>query len=364
VAEPKRTPLFEAHRALSARLVEFGGWLMPVQYSGILDEHRAVRSAVGLFDVSHMGEIEVRGPQAARAVQRLVTNQVGKLSPGAAMYTVACRPSGGIVDDLIVYQLDRERFLIVVNAANIEKDFLWFRESVGTVAELADRSDEVALLAVQGPQALATLSRLWKGPELSQVPGFHFVRGALAGRAVDASRTGYTGEDGFEIFVAAHLSRAVWDALLEVGCKPCGLGARDTLRLEARLCLYGNDIDEDHTPLEAGLGWVVKLEAGDFIGRAALERQKALGVSRRLCGFVMQERGIARHGYAIQSPPEKTVGVVTSGAPSPSTGGNIGMGYVPTALAEPGQELFIDCRGKVLRAQVHKGPFYKRGTKV
>src|SRR5689334_3393194 len=247
---------FAAHRALGARIVEFAGFEMPVQYSGIIEEHKAVRAGVGMFDVSHMGEVEFRGPRAAEAVQRLVTNAVSRLTPGAAFYTVACLPSGGIVDDLIVYQLERERFLIVVNASNIQKDFDWFRKNVGSIAQLDNQSDETALIAVQGPQAVATLARLWAGPPLDQVASFHLVQGRLAGHAVSASRTGYTGEDGFEIFVAADAARAVWDVLGEAGVKPCGLGARDTLRLEARLCLYGNDIDEEHNPIEAGLGWV------------------------------------------------------------------------------------------------------------
>jgi len=364
-AEPRRTPLYEAHKALGARIIDFGGWAMPVQYAtGILEEHRTVRTSCGMFDVSHMGEVEFRGPRAAEAVQRIVTNAVGKLAPGAAMYTVACRPSGGIVDDLIVYRHAADRFLIVVNAANIAKDYGWFREQTGTVCDVVDLSDETALIAVQGPQAVATMARLWRGHTLADVKGFHLVTGELAGRRATASRTGYTGEDGFEVFCAAGDARAIWDALVELDVTPAGLGARDTLRLEARLCLYGNDIDETTTPLEAGLGWVVKLDAGDFVGKAALEKQKAEGVARKLVGFVMKERGIARHGYEIRDAQGAKIGTVTSGSPSPSTNQNIGMGYVPTALAEPGQTLVIDCRGKALRAEVVKGPFYKRGTKA
>jgi aminomethyltransferase len=365
LAESKRTPLYEAHRALGARMVEFAGFAMPVQYSGIIDEHRAVRSAAGVFDVSHMGEVEVAGPRAAEAVQRIVTNHIGKLTPGRALYTVACREGGGIVDDLIVYRLSDDRFLIVVNASNIEKDFAWFRDVAGQIAELADRSDDTALLAVQGPRAPALVQGLWRGPDLGGLATFQFASGEVAGRRAMAARTGYTGEDGFELFLRADEARPVWDAILEAGTKPCGLGARDTLRLEARLCLYGNDIDETTSPLEAGLGWVVKFDAADFVGKSALVEQKRAGITRRLVGFVMQERGIARHGYAILEPEGKTaVGTVTSGAPSPSTGQNIGLGYVPIALAEPGQRLVIDCRGKPVAAVVHKGPFYQRGART
>lgn len=365
VADPKRTPLYEAHKALGARIIDFGGWAMPVQYpTGILEEHRTVRTAAGMFDVSHMGEVDFRGPRAGEAVQKIVTNAVGKLTPGAALYTVACRPTGGIVDDLIVYKHADDHFQIVVNAANIAKDFGWFREVAGSMCELVDRSDEIALIAVQGPLAVATVAKLWKGAAVEGVGSFKFAHGQVAGKKATVSRTGYTGEDGFEIFCAAGDARAIWDALLELDVTPAGLGARDTLRLEARLCLYGNDIDDDHTPLEAGLGWVVKFDAGDWVGKAALEKQKAAGVTRKLVGFVMRERGIARHGYEIRDAQGGKIGVVTSGSPSPSTNQNIGMGYVPTAHAEPGSTLVVDCRGKALRAEIVKGPFYKRGTKA
>ena len=365
MADPKRTPLYEAHKALGARIIDFGGWAMPVQYpTGILEEHRTVRTACGMFDVSHMGEVEFRGARAAEAVQKIVTNAVGKLTPGSAMYTVACRPTGGIVDDLIVYMHAPDHYLIVVNAGNIAKDFGWFREQTGPACDVIDRSDETGLIAVQGPQAVATLAALWKGPALAPVKSFHFVSGELAGKKATASRTGYTGEDGFEVFCAAGDARAIWDALVEADVTPAGLGARDTLRLEARLCLYGNDIDDDTTPLEAGLGWVVKFDAGDWVGKAALEKQKAEGVQKKLVGFVMKERGIARHGYEIRGNDGQKIGIVTSGSPSPSTNQNIGMGYVPSAHAEPGSTLVVDCRGKALRAEVVKGPFYKRGTKA
>jgi len=367
-ASPKKTPLYEAHKRLDAKIIDFGGWLMPVSYAtGILDEHQATRTAVGVFDVSHMGEVHFRGERAAEAVQRLVTNNVGALSDGRAMYTVACRPSGGIVDDLIVYRVAADHFLIVVNASNVAKDFGWFVENVGGVCEVRDASDETALIAFQGPKAQAALAPLTAAP-LAALRPFHFLKDvSVAGRPAWIARTGYTGEDGFEIFSASADAPALWSALLEaaerVGGKPVGLGARDTLRLEARLSLYGNDLDEQTTPLEAGLGWVVKLDAGDFIGREALLRQREQGVPRKLCGFAMIGRGIPRHGYAIHADADgPAVGVVTSGSVGPTVGKNIGLGYVPPALDQPGRRLFIDCRGKRIDAEVVKGPFYRRPT--
>jgi aminomethyltransferase len=365
---PRKTPLYQAHQQLGARLIDFGGWLMPVSYPpGIIEEHHATRRAVGIFDVSHMGEIHFRGPAAAQAVQRLVTNDVGKLTDGRALYTVACRPHGGIVDDLIVYRLAPEHFLIVVNASNIAKDFGWFSENVGGMCEVRDASDETALIAFQGPKAEAALAPLTPAP-LATLKPFHLLAGVtVAGRPASLARTGYTGEDGFEIFCAPADAPALWAALLDAaaphGGMPVGLGARDTLRLEARLSLYGNDLSEDTTPLEAGLGWVVKPEAGDFIGKEALVRQRAEGVARKLAGFVMVGRGIPRHGYGIHAEAAgPRIGEVTSGTVGPTVGKNIGLGYVPSALAEPGQRLFIDCRGKMIEAEVAKGPFYRRPT--
>ncbi|HEX6838120.1 MAG TPA: glycine cleavage system aminomethyltransferase GcvT [Polyangia bacterium] len=356
----KQTPLYGRHKALGAKVIDFGGWAMPVQYSGILDEHKTVREAAGIFDVSHMGEVIFRGPRAAEAVQRLVTNDVGKLADGKALYSCACRPSGGIVDDLIVYR-EGDEYLIVVNASNRDKDVAWFREQVGGVCDIEDASDRFALLAVQGPKAVALVQSLADAP-VAQLPSFGLRKAELAGQLTRVARTGYTGEDGFEIFVAADGAGAVWDALLDagakVGLKPIGLGARDTLRLEARLSLYGNDIDEEHTPHEAGLSWVVKGKG--FLGEEALARQKAAGVTRKLVGFVMKERGTARHGYAIVDGDGKPIGVVTSGSLGPTVGVNIGLGYVPTALAQAGARLQIDCRGKSAAAEVVNGPFYKR----
>jgi aminomethyltransferase len=357
----KQTSLYGRHKALGAKIIDFGGWAMPVQYSGILDEHKAVREAAGIFDVSHMGEVLFKGPRAAEAVQKLVTNDVGKLADWQAMYTCACRPSGGIVDDLIVYREAADNFLIVVNASNVDKDFGWFQEQTGSMCEVENASDRISLLAVQGPRAVALVASLSRQP-LAEMKSFHHGMAEVAGFPVRVARTGYTGEDGFEIFVYNVNAERLWDSLLDagskVGLKPIGLGARDTLRLEAKLSLYGNDIDEEHTPHEAGLSWVVKGKG--FIGEEALARQKAEGVTQRLVGFVMKERGTARHGYPIVDDGGKPIGVVTSGSVGPTVGANIGLGYVPVALAQAGTRLQIDCRGKSAAADVVNGPFYKR----
>jgi aminomethyltransferase len=364
--EPRKTPLTSAHQRLGAKLIDFGGWLMPVNYpGGIIEEHKATRSAVGVFDVCHMGEIHFRGPRAAEAVQRLVTNNVGALTDGRAMYAVACHPNGGIVDDLIVYRVAHDHFLIVVNASNIDKDYRHFVENVGTRCQIDNESDTTALIAFQGPKAEAALSRLTHA-DLARLRSFCFLPDRqVAGRPAWIARTGYTGEDGFEIFCSPDDAPAVWDALIEaarpVGGKPVGLGARDTLRLEARLSLYGNDLLDTTTPLEAGLGWVVKFDAGDFIGKAALLLQHEAGLARKLVGFEMRDRGIARHGYDISDVKSGArLGEVTSGTVGPTIGKNIGMGYVPVSHAQPGTRIVIDCRGKPAQAEVVKGPFYRR----
>jgi aminomethyltransferase len=364
--QPKRTPLFGAHQRLGAKLIDFGGWLMPVNYApGIIEEHKATRSSVGVFDVCHMGEIHFRGPRAGGAVQRLVTNDVGALVDGRAMYAVACNHEGGIVDDLIVYRVASDHFLIVVNASNISKDLGHFVENVGSMCSIDDASDATGLIAFQGPRAAAALAELTQA-DLASLGSFCFVRDQhVAGCSAWIARTGYTGEDGFELFCAAQDAPALWDALVvaadKVGGKPVGLGARDTLRLEAKLSLYGNDLSDDTTPLEAGLGWVVKLDRVDFIGKDALLRQRAAGVQRKLVGFEMRDRGIARHGYAIlDAASGERLGEVTSGTVGPWVGKNIGMGYVPSRYAEPGTRLTIDCRGKPAQAEVVKGPFYRR----
>jgi aminomethyltransferase len=366
--ETRRTPLHDAHVALGARMVDFGGWRMPVQYApGIIKEHRTVREAAGVFDVSHMGEVALLGPRAEEAVQRLITNDADKLDDGAALYSVMCREDGGIVDDFIVYRRAAGDYLIVVNAANIDKDLAWIREVCGSLADVVDESDATGLLAVQGPRAPAICDRL-AGGALAPVERFRTARCEMAGIPVMAARTGYTGEDGFEIACPADRAAELFSRLLEEGkgdgILPIGLGARDTLRLEARLMLYGNDIDETTTPLEAGLGWVVKLDARDFVGKEALVRQKQEGLGRRLVGFRIEGRGIARHGYPIvdrSRSDDPIIGRVTSGAPGISVEGAIGLGYVPSGYAAPGSELTIDVRGKDVTARVVKGPFYKRG---
>ena len=362
----RSTPLHAAHQRLGAKLIDFGGWLMPVNYpAGILEEHEATRQAVGVFDVCHMGEIHFRGPRATEAVQRLVTNDAGALRDGRAMYAVACHEHGGIVDDLIVYRVASDHLLIVVNASNIAKDYRHFVDQVGGLCQIDDESSRTGLIAFQGPKAVAALAGLTDA-ELGTMASFSFLTGRhVAGRPVWIARTGYTGEDGFEIFCSAEDAEPIWEALLPaaaaVGGKPVGLGARDTLRLEARLSLYGNDLDDTTTPLEAGLGWVVKFDKGDFIGKPALLRQRETGLPRKLCGFEMRERGIARHGYAMLDVGSGArLGVVTSGTIGPTVGKNLGMGYLPPSHAEPGTRIVIDCRGKSAQAEVIKGPFYRR----
>ena len=360
----RHTPLYEAHVRLGAKMVDFGGWAMPVSYpGGILDEHRATRTGVGVFDVCHMGEVHFTGPGAAATVQQLVTNDVARLEDGRAFYTVACLPSGGIVDDLIVYRLRPDHYVAVINASNVDKDVDWFQEHRGADCKIEDASARTGLIAFQGPAAQQALQSLASIP-LDRLRPFSLATDVtVAGLSAWIARTGYTGEDGFELFCDAQDAPALWDHLLTAGGKPVGLGARDTLRLEARLPLYGNDLDDETTPLEAGLGWVVKLDGDDFIGRDALRAQQAAGITRKLTGFVMTERGIARHGYAIFDDAGVACGTVTSGGPAPTLAQNIGLGYVPTGLSVPGTKLSIDCRGKRVGAEVVSGPFYKRGRK-
>jgi aminomethyltransferase len=359
----RETPLASEHEALGARLVPFAGWRMPVQYAGIKKEHQAVRERAGLFDVSHMGEILVEGPNALAAVDRLVTNDVSSLPVGRALYTVCCNDQGFILDDLIVYRLEEEKVLIVCNASNRDKIVAHVAANLELGIPWHDVSDEWALLALQGPAARAIMQDAGAGTAILDLEGFDVARATVAGVDLWCARTGYTGEDGFELFCAADDAAALWRGLLDAGrghgLEPVGLGARDTLRLEARLMLYGNDIDEGKHPFEAGLGWVVKLDAGDFIGRDALRNIKAEGFDRKLVGFEMTERGIARHGYPIVVDGN-AVGEVTSGSPGPTVGRNIGLGYVPKVLAKVGTALGIEIRGKVIGAVVVTTPFYKR----
>jgi aminomethyltransferase len=361
----RRTSLYDEHVALGGRIVPFAGWEMPVQYTGIVDEHVAVRTAAGLFDVSHMGELRLRGEYAAHVVDYLVTSDAKKLSDGQAMYTCCCNEAGRILDDLIVYRRTQDDWLVVCNAGNRDKISAHFAKAAKDHCEFQDESDATALLAFQGPRAFEVLGRL--GPEaahLHTLESFHFRDSGLGGVPCTVARTGYTGEDGVEIFCTWEDAPKLWRALLEAGqpagVKPVGLGARDTLRLEARLSLYGNDIDETTNPIEAGLGWVVKVEKGDFIGRAALMEIKATPLPRRLVGFEVTGRGVARHGYPLRDVAGREVGICTSGSPGPTVGKNVGLGYLPSALAEVGTKFLVDCRGKNVEAVVAKTPFYKR----
>jgi aminomethyltransferase len=357
-----RTPLFECHRAAGARIVPFAGWEMPVQYAGVIDEHRAVRGAAGLFDVSHMGEFRVAGSGAEAFVQRLTPNDVAQLTPGRIHYSAFLTPEGTFVDDLLVYRLAVEEFMIVVNAGNIEGDFEWASEAPRDGVTLENVSDRYALLALQGPKAVEILQPLTATP-LHAIRYYGFARGEVDGRPAILSRTGYTGEDGFELYVDPEHAPGLWDRLLAAGgpagLVPAGLGARDTLRLEAGMALYGHEIDRTTTPWDAGLDWIVKLDKGDFVGREALLAAIAEGPAQKLVGFEMVGRGIARDGHPIVVDGA-VVGEVTSGTFSPTFERAIGMGYVDTAFAAPGTALEIDVRGKLVAARVVKLPFYKR----
>jgi len=358
----RRTPLYERHRSLGARIVEFAGWDMPVSYAGALEEHRAVRERCGLFDVSHMGEIELRGGNAVVACERLTVNAVHRLRDGDGQYSLLCNEEGGVLDDLIVYRLQPDRLLLVVNAANTSADLAWVRAHAGVGVDVVDRSDETALLALQGPAAEDVLHTV-TAFDLGAIRPFTVHDATVAGRPAMIARTGYTGEDGFEIVLAADDAGAVWDALVaevrRAGGHPCGLAARDTLRLEAGLPLCGTDMDATTTPLEAGLSWVVKLGKGEFIGRAALQRQHEAGIPRRLVGFVMDDPGIPRHGHPVWADDEE-IGRVTSGTKSPTLGTFIGVGYVTRAHAAARTPLAIDVRGRRLAAHVVDRPFYRR----
>jgi aminomethyltransferase len=362
----KRTPLFSLHRELGARLVDFAGWEMPVEYHGVVDEHMTVRRKAGLFDVSHMGEFLVEGPDAESLLQRLTPNDVSRLALGQAHYSALTTEAGCFVDDLLVYRIDEGRYLLVVNASNIEKDFAWIESRRRGNATLRNVSDDYGLLALQGPEALAILQPL-TDVELDKIKYYHFADGRVLGEAATLSRTGYTGEDGFEILVAAERAEAVARGLLERGAaqglKPIGLAARDTLRLEAKMALYGNDIDENHTVLEADLAWIVKWGKGDFIGREALLRQKEAGVARKLVGFEMVDRGIARHGYPVyvSGQPSETV---TSGSFAPFLKKNIGLAYLPVGAAKEGSALEVEIRGRRAGAVVVPTPFYRREKKA
>jgi aminomethyltransferase len=363
-AQLRETPLAAAHRRRGARMVDFAGWNMPVQYKSIIAEHMAVRTRVGLFDVSHMGEFLVKGSSAHEFLQYMIANDLNKLSvPNRALYTQLVMPDGGTVDDLIVYRREDD-YLLVVNASNIEKDWQWLKQHCSRFGDVAmdNISDGTALLALQGPRAQSLLSRL-VGEDLAAVPSFGYGRGTVGGISISFGRTGYTGEDGFEIFVHPSDAEQLWDALLEEGeafeIEPCGLGARDTLRLEAGLPLYGHELDENTSPLEAGLGWSVKLDKGDFLGRDVLNRQKTEGVHKTCICLTVEGKALPRQGYAIWAGDTRC-GEVTSGSQGIFVGYPIAMGFVPPGYAEIGRQLSVEIRGNRVGATVVRRPFYKR----
>ena len=359
-----RTPLYAAHVALGARMVPFAGFEMPVQYEGVIAEHKAVRERAGLFDVCHMGELEMSGEYAGAVVDYLVTNDVKKLTDGRALYTVCCNAEGTILDDLIIYREAWDRFLIVCNASNHAKISAHFKKAAEHHCEFRDLTSATGLIALQGPAAVAVMRDAGASEETVTQKSFAFRKDTVGGVAVTAARTGYTGEDGFELFCAIDDAAKLWNALIQAGSAhglaPTGLGARDTLRLEARLSLYGNELDETTNPLEAGLSWVVKFDSGDFVGRDALVKIKESGLTRTLVGLEMTGRGIARHGYPIVDDAGAQIGIVTSGSPGPTVQKNIALAYVPAALASIGQKLNVQIRDKNVEAVVCKTPFYQR----
>ncbi|WP_434084237.1 glycine cleavage system aminomethyltransferase GcvT [Fodinibius salsisoli] len=363
----KRTPFYNLHEQAGAKLIDFGGFEMPVQYDSIRKEHKAVRNGVGMFDVSHMGEFYVTGDEALDLVQHVTINDASKLKPGKAQYSAMCYEDGGIVDDLLVYMLDENEYILVVNASNIGKDFEWIDQNNSFDAELTDLSGDTCLLAVQGPKAVETLQKL-TDTDLSTIKFYTFELGSLAGfDDITISATGYTGEKGFELyFNKDHVDpEAIWKAIMEAGAEfgiePCGLGARDTLRLEMGFALYGNDITKETHPLEARMGWLTKLDKGAFIGRDALMEAKDEGISRQLVGFTIEEkRSIPRSGYTIFDSEDNEIGFVTSGSRSITLGDNIGMGYVSKEFTKDGSKIFVEIRNKKAEATVHKPPFVEK----
>ena len=362
-----QTPLYDLHLAAGARLVEFGGWQMPVQYQGIIAEHKAVRSGVGIFDVSHMGKFVVRGSNILARLQRLVPSNLARLAAGQAQYTVLLNEQAGIIDDVIFYrhadQGEQEYWTIIVNAATTAKDYAWLSSFLGN--DLVDHSPELLLLAVQGPQAIATLGKLLgdgqDAKDLAQLPRFGHTELVINGVKAFVARTGYTGEDGIEVMLPIPQGRQLWQDLLGLGVVPCGLGCRDTLRLEAGMHLYGQDMNDQTTPLEADLGWLIHWqEKDDFIGREVLAQQKQQGLTRKLVGLTLTGRNIARHDYPILDPATgAAIGIITSGTLSPTLGYPVAMGYVPLAMAQVGQTVQVQIRQQAFTAMVVKRPFYK-----
>ncbi len=358
----KITPLNQIHKALNARMVPFAGWEMPVQYTGVIDEHLAVRKSCGLFDVSHMGEIEVSGPNALDTVQNITTNDASKLKNGQVQYSLLCYPNGGVVDDVTLYKFSDTRYMFCVNASNAEKDFLWMQENIGKIAEVKNVSYDFGQLAIQGPLSQDILQKTCN-LDLSLIRYYYFQEGTVAGVNAIVSKTGYTGEHGFEVYIKGNDTVKVWRTFMETGknfgIKPIGLGARDTLRLEMGFPLYGNELNENTTPLEAGLNKFVKLDKRDFIGKDVLEKQARQGVQKRLVGLEMIEPGIPRSHYKILAQG-KAIGEITSGTMSPSLGKAVGMGYVAPEFSTLGTELKIEIRNKTAAARVVKTPFYIR----
>ena len=358
----KTTALTSEHEALGAKLVDFAGFRMPIQYHSIRGEHMRVRQTVGVFDVSHMGEFFVTGADRDEFLQRVTVNDVKGLAVGQAQYNCMCLPHGGIVDDLLIYK-SADHIMVVVNASNVEKDWNWLSRNVAGDVQLTDRSSEFSLLAVQGRNAVDVVGKLTE-TDLSQIKGYHFAHGKVLGRTCVIARTGYTGEDGFELYLANDDAVAVWRAVLESGkqydIEPIGLGARDSLRLEMKMCLYGNDIDETTHPLEAGLGWITRLDKGDFIGRDVIVKAKDAGLTRKLVALEVEGSAFPRHGYAIHDDAGKAIGHVTSGTVSPCLNKGIALGYVPTELSAIGAKVNVICHGKPVPAVVVKPPFYKR----
>jgi aminomethyltransferase len=363
----KLTPLNAMHRQMGGRMVDFGGWDMPVQYpAGTIEEHLRTRTHAGVFDVSHMGEIDVKGADAITFVNRLTSNDVTKLVDGQAQYSALTTPQGTVIDDLLVYRLAEDHLLLVVNASTTDKDWEWIKSHhEGEAVELNNVSADYCQLALQGPDALSILQKLTDLP-LNDIKYYHFTHGSVDGIAGIVSRTGYTGEDGFEVYAPSDRAEQLWNKILDAGetgtptgVLPCGLAARNTLRLEAGMALYGNDIDDTTTLLEANLGWICKLDKGDFNGREALVRQKEEGIKRKLVGFEVTDRGIARDHQEVLVDGQR-VGHVTSGSPAPFLKKNIGLAYVPVEFAKVGQEIHIDVRGRLVAAQIVKTPFYKR----
>lgn len=359
----RKTPLNQTEKDLGGRMVDFGGWELPVQYSGILDEHEAVRTKVGVFDVSHMGEVTVRGRDAVELLQKSTCNDVSKLEDGRAQYNGLLYPNGGFVDDILIYRMSADDYFVVVNASNTDKDFEWLRDAAtGLDVEVKNVSADYAQLAIQGPEGERVLQTMTDA-NLANIKYYRFDQGAVDGAKAIVSRTGYTGEDGFEIYVSPGDAPRIMKKLVDSGVKPCGLGARDTLRLEAKMALYGNDIDETTTPIQADLAWIVKLDKGDFAGRDVLAREKDQGPPRKLVGFEMigvgRDKAIARHGFPVVDGSAE-VGVVTSGTHSPTLKKAIGLAYLPLDKSGQGNEFTILVRGKEARARVVPTPFYKR----